>query len=286
MDKHSVMPILAGALMAVSLSACQGMMGGREASQTSSTAAGSAPAAAAATSAGQQALSTDLVRDVQRGLASRGYDVGPQDGIYGDSTEQALRHFQRDQRLTASGQIDGQTLAALGVVGGPGSNQRASAGPAGPRDYVPTSRRQGAMAVQPGGSRISMSSERVRSVQQTLADRGYDPGRVDGRWGAHTQQALRDFQRDQKLEANGRPDPRTLAALGVETGSPATQTGQLPEDNPSSGDLNQGNVRNPEQGGGLSPPTGSQAPGAVREPERSTVNPGGAPDTRLNPSPQ
>lgn len=267
MDKQRVMPILAGAVMAVSLTACQGMMGGRE-GQTSQTS--SAPSAAA-TSSGQQAISTDLVRDVQRGLASRGYEVGPQDGIYGDSTEQALRKFQRDQRLTASGQVDGQTLAALGVIGG-ASGQRATAGPAGSRDYVPTARRQGAMAPQAGSSRVGLDSDQVRNVQQTLADRGFDPGRVDGRWGPRTQQALRDFQRDQNLQASGRPDDRTLAALGFETGSPATQTGQLPEEVPQR-----------QQQEGLLPPTGSQAPGAAPETERSTINPGGAPDTRVNP---
>lgn len=275
MDKQRVMPILAGAVLAVSLTACQGMMGGRE-SQTSQ--AGSA-ASTSATSSGQQAMSADLVRDVQRGLASRGYDVGPQDGIYGDTTEQALRKFQRDQRLTASGQVDGQTLAALGVIGGT-SGQRATAAPTSSREYVPTSRRQGAMASPTSGTRIGLDRDQVRNVQQNLADRGFDPGRVDGRWGPRTQQALRDFQRNQNMQASGRPDDRTLAALGVETGSPATQTGQLPEDNPNAVDLNQRDVRNPQERQGLLPPTGSQAPGSERETERSTLNPGGAPDTR------
>lgn len=280
MDKVRVMPILAGAVMAVSLTACQGMMGGKESSQQTS----SAPAASSA--AGQQAMSSDLVRDVQRGLASRGYDVGPQDGIYGDSTEQALRKFQRDQRMNASGQVDAQTLAALGVVGGANAapaNQRASAGYAPSPAYTPTSRRQGAMATPPSGARLGLNQDQVRSVQQTLADRGYDPGRVDGRWGQRTQTALRNFQRDQNIQASGRPDQRTLAALGVEGGAPATQTGQLPEDNPSSVDQQQRDLRNPGRDRGLLPPTGSQAPGSERDPERAPINPGGAPDTRANP---
>lgn len=277
MDKQRVMPVLAGAALALTLAGCQGMMGER----SSSTQTSAAPAAASAAT-GQQAASSDLVRDVQRGLASRGYDVGPQDGIYGDSTQQALRRFQGDQRLSASGQIDSQTLAALGVIGGASAtNQRASsAGPAGGRDYVPTARRQGAMATPTSGSRVGLDRDQVRSVQQNLADRGYDPGRVDGYWGARTQGALRNFQRDQNLAANGRPDGQTLAALGIETGSPATQTGQLPENDPGTVDRDQSDVRNPAAEGGLLPPTGSQAPGAARETERSTVNPGGAPDTR------
>jgi peptidoglycan hydrolase-like protein with peptidoglycan-binding domain len=295
MDKPRLMAVVAGAVLTVSLSACQGMMGGRESHQQTS----SAPSASAGTAAAQQAASSDLVRDVQRSLATRGYDVGPQDGVYGSSTEQALRRFQQDQRLNASGQIDGQTLAALGVMGG--ANQRASAGTApgyssssgsSSREYVPTSRRQGAMATEPrASSRVSLAPDRVRDIQQNLADRGYNPGSVDGRWGSRTQTALRNFQRDQNMQASGRPDAQTLAALGVESGAPATQTGQLPADrnavppaeNPSSVDLYQRDVARPEQQQGLLPPTGSQAPGAARETERSTLNPGGAPDTRPTP---
>lgn len=291
MHKPRLMAVAAGAVLTVSLSACQGMMGGRETQQTSS-----APGASAASA--QQAASSDLVRDVQRGLATRGYDVGPQDGVYGSSTEQALRRFQQDQRLNASGQIDSQTLAALGVAGGSSQRASAAAPSSSSRDYVPTSRRQGAMATEPrASSRVALAPAKVRDVQQTLADRGYDPGRVDGRWGNRTQQALRNFQRDQSLQANGRPDAQTLAALGVETGSPATQTGQLPAErstapaasvpppaeNPADVDIQQRDVTHPEQQQGLLPPTGSQAPGAARETERSTLNPGGAPDTRPNP---
>lgn len=228
MLKPRVMPILAGAVVAVSLTACQGMMGGRDTAQTSQ--AGSAGAATSATSGGQQAMSSDLVRDVQRGLASRGYEVGPQDGIYGDSTEQALRRFQRDQKLTASGQVDSQTLAALGI---PSASLATPSRSTASRDYVPTSRRQGAMASPSGATRVGLNQDQVRGVQQNLADRGYDPGRVDGRWGPRTQQALASFQRDQNIQANGRPNPQTLAALGVESGSPSTQTGQLPAEPPA-----------------------------------------------------
>lgn len=267
MDKPRVMPILAGAVMAVSLTACQGMMGNKSdqpSSQTSST--------AATTSAGQQAMSTDLVRDVQRGLSSRGYDVGPQDGIYGDTTEQALRRFQRDQKLTASGQVDSQTLAALGIP----SNTLATTSRSGTasRDYVPTSKRQGAMATQSSTPRVGLNQDQVRGVQQNLADRGYDPGQVDGRWGPRTQQAVRDFQRDQNIQANGRPNPQTLAALGVETGSPATQTGQLPAETPPAAPPPQRELTNP-------PP----APPIQREPVPPAGNPGAVPAPQPNPNP-
>jgi peptidoglycan hydrolase-like protein with peptidoglycan-binding domain len=220
------MPILAGAVMALSLAACQGM-GGRD-SQTSSGQTNSGQTSSGQTSsgqttsqssrtaaAGQQALAPDMVRDIQRTLGAKGYDTGAVDGVYGAGTEQAVRKFQRDQKLSATGQLDTQTLAALGLTGAPQAGQR------GTTSYTPTTQRQGAMATQP-------SSDQVRSIQRNLADRGYNAGKVDGRLGPRTQQALRDFQRDQNLQASGRADPQTMAALGVESGSPATQTGQVP----------------------------------------------------------
>jgi peptidoglycan hydrolase-like protein with peptidoglycan-binding domain len=37
------------------------------------------------------------------------------DGIWGQQTEQALRNFQQSKHLPGNGQLDSQTLAALGV---------------------------------------------------------------------------------------------------------------------------------------------------------------------------
>lgn len=242
MDRLRVMPVLAGAVVAVSLTACQGMMGGKESGQQQTSQAN--PPATSAPSSGQQAMSSDLVRDVQRGLASRGYDTGPQDGVYGTSTENALRRFQRDQRLSASGQVDAQTLAALGI---PSNTLATASRGGGSGSYVPTSKRQGASAAPSGSaSRIGLSQTQVRDVQQNLASRGFDPGKVDGRWGPRTQQALRDFQQDQNLQANGRPTPQTLAALGVESGSPSTQTGQLPPEPPAPAEPPQRGLSAPE----------------------------------------
>jgi hypothetical protein len=62
---------------------------------------------------GQYGAST--VRDVQRALQSKGYDVGPVDGVMGPRTEAALQEFQQKQGLTPSGRIDQRTMSALEV---------------------------------------------------------------------------------------------------------------------------------------------------------------------------
>jgi Membrane-bound lytic murein transglycosylase B len=56
----------------------------------------------------------------------------------------------------------------------------------------------------------------VRQIQQTLNQRGHNAGQADGRIGPATRAALRAFQIEQDLPADGYPDPQTLAALGIE----------------------------------------------------------------------
>lgn len=57
------------------------------------------------------------VKQVQEKLSEQGYDVGPVDGIFGPKTQQALRKFQQDKGVQPTGQIDSQTMAALGIQG-------------------------------------------------------------------------------------------------------------------------------------------------------------------------
>lgn len=249
-------PILASAAIALSLAACQ-WMGGSGAGESQQTGSARYPSGTqpSGQSAGQpggasaqqaQAVSPDVVRNVQRTLSERGYDAGPADGIYGESTQQALRNFQRDQRLTSSGQLDSQTLAALGVAT---EGARAATGPA-QQGYQSTSRRGAMMEEQRQRQQAAaprLSSERVRELQRELASRGYDTGPVDGRWGRNTQQALSQFQQDQNLPASGRPDQRTMAALGVE--GAGTQTGEMPAEgtrSPQPGGTQEGEMRRQE----------------------------------------
>jgi hypothetical protein len=50
---------------------------------------------------------------VQRALARRGYYTGTIDGLYGPRTRSALMRFQRDYRLSVTGEVDETTLDAL-----------------------------------------------------------------------------------------------------------------------------------------------------------------------------
>jgi hypothetical protein len=73
------------------------------------------------------AVSERLVRDVQESLRAQDINAGPVDGIWGPRTSAAVREFQQTQGLDASGQLNAQTLGALGIAERSGSGASAGA---------------------------------------------------------------------------------------------------------------------------------------------------------------
>jgi murein L,D-transpeptidase YcbB/YkuD len=57
--------------------------------------------------------------------------------------------------------------------------------------------------------------DRYREIQQALADKGYFSGTPDGNWGPESTEALKRFQREQNLEADGKIGALSLMALGL-----------------------------------------------------------------------
>ena len=81
---------------------------------------GSSPPAADTSTSSMGAAATpssDEVRQVQQHLKDKGVEVGGVDGVMGPKTRAALKSFQQQQGLTASGELDSSTLTALGVQG-------------------------------------------------------------------------------------------------------------------------------------------------------------------------
>jgi peptidoglycan hydrolase-like protein with peptidoglycan-binding domain len=89
------------------------------------------PAAAQQPSQGQQTLDMDAVpnldqegiKKVQDALNKKGFDSGPVDGVVGPKTREAVRRFQDSYGIKATGQIDNQTLYALGQFALAGPNK-------------------------------------------------------------------------------------------------------------------------------------------------------------------
>ena len=64
-------------------------------------------------------------------------------------------------------------------------------------------------------SKYGSSGDEVRKIQQKLSDLGYYKGRVDGIYGTNTQSAVKSFQRNVGLTADGIAGSATLLYLGL-----------------------------------------------------------------------
>jgi peptidoglycan hydrolase-like protein with peptidoglycan-binding domain len=59
------------------------------------------------------------------------------------------------------------------------------------------------------------AAERYKEIQQSLADKGYFSGPVNGAWGSESVEALKRFQRDQNIGDDGKLGSLSLIALGL-----------------------------------------------------------------------
>jgi peptidoglycan hydrolase-like protein with peptidoglycan-binding domain len=58
---------------------------------------------------------SEQVKAIQQALKDQGHDPGDIDGIMGPKTQAALRDYQQKQGLKATGRLDAETSAKLGV---------------------------------------------------------------------------------------------------------------------------------------------------------------------------
>jgi peptidoglycan hydrolase-like protein with peptidoglycan-binding domain len=63
----------------------------------------------------------------------------------------------------------------------------------------------------------AVSPQMVQQVQQKLQQQGIYTGQIDGVWGPATQTAVRTYQQQHNLAANGQLDADTLASLNLGT---------------------------------------------------------------------
>jgi peptidoglycan hydrolase-like protein with peptidoglycan-binding domain len=85
--------------------------------------------------------------------------------------------------------------------------------------------------------------ERYREIQEALVAKGY-LGAAGGAWNQESTDALRRFQQDQNLKADGKLDALTLIALGL---GPRRDTSSLAKPEMPSPSLSNPTTRTPEQ---------------------------------------
>jgi peptidoglycan hydrolase-like protein with peptidoglycan-binding domain len=162
-----------------------------------------------------QSAPEQLVTAIQRELASRGYGTGgPADGKLDEATRKAIAAFEKDKGLPVTGTPTDALLRyiLLGETGfdGPSTGSVTKA----PDVAAPKS--------------PAKADATVKRVQQTLANLGYAPGPVDGTMGDETERALSAFQRDRKLNQNGRITPELLKEMALVTGQGGKSGGKRP----------------------------------------------------------
>lgn len=126
----------------------------------------------------------NLVKYLQFKLKILGYSVGSVDGIFGQNTASAVRAFQQANGLTPDGIVGRLTWYKL-------------------NNLTP----------QASTLRLGSFGEEVRYLQQKLYSKLYNVGTIDGIFGKQTQQAVKEFQAENGLIADGIVGKNTWAAI-------------------------------------------------------------------------
>ena len=131
------------------------------------------------------------VEDIQRRLLTLGYDLGPTgvDGVFLGETAKAVESFQRQHGLSEDGLVGDETWSALVDAGFKLGDRML---------YLRMPYFHGAD---------------VRALQQALSVLGFACGVVDGIFGAFSERAVREFQRNAGLHADGIAGPETARTI-------------------------------------------------------------------------
>jgi peptidoglycan hydrolase-like protein with peptidoglycan-binding domain len=190
--------------------------------------------------------SADIITDIQRELARRGFYDEAVDGRYGSKTEAAIRSFERAAGLKPSTEPNEALLRAITrsnakppkLAAGTTQALRPPAPvppqPATPAAGIPQSLRPPApVSPQPlrppapvpqpsarndATADANAASKRVLAVQRALADYGYGQIKPTGIVDGQTQAAIVKFERERKLPVTGQVTDRVAHELAAITG--------------------------------------------------------------------
>ena len=182
----------------------------------------------------------EAVRELQQALIDLGYLRGTADGIFGNNTENAVRKFQKNNRLTVDG-LAGETTRQLILSKARAKNASAASSPAPSAAESAPAGGTAASSGQESSSlfgnytsiRIGNKGDRVKTLQQSLITLGYLSGKADGVFGKQTQKAVKSFQRSMKLTSDGVAGKKTLIAIQSALASGSTSAAATPTPAPS-----------------------------------------------------
>jgi len=136
------------------------------------------------------------VADIQDALRALGYEVGRRSGRLTDETRAAIRSYESDHGLLASGQPSAELLQYM--------------------------RRSVETAPQ---APVAADANTIAGIQGELRLRGYPIPRVTGQMDSQTRQAIREYQQGQGVAVTGAPSAALLAELRAASGEPVPTAG-------------------------------------------------------------
>ena len=145
------------------------------------------------------------VKKLQRALEIAGVYDGSIDGSYGDMTEEAVKAFQKNSRLTADGVAGNATIKAL--------FDQEAAKPAGDDKKMDGIESLSDIGDAPATSEAGDSGTKVKKLQQALKLKGYYSGSIDGDYGEATQAAVKAFQKAKGMSQDGIAGKTTIYIL-------------------------------------------------------------------------
>ncbi len=134
------------------------------------------------------------VRDIQDRLAGLGYKCEPDErGTFETGTRDAVVLFQKDKGLDADGVVGPDTWRSLYEAG-----YRFG-------DRLLFLRRP------------MIRGEDVSELQSRISSLGFDPGKIDGIFGAATERAILEFQHNRALAEDGKVGPAVVTEINLVT---------------------------------------------------------------------
>jgi len=122
----------------------------------------------------QKGSTEPAVRDLQEALKALGCSPGPIDGVFGATTEAAVKAFQQARGITADGIVGKLTWINVDEAD------------------------QSEPVLKVGSTGLP-----VRRAQKRMSLVGYDVGGVDGRYGTATEAAVKKLQQQRGLAVDG-----------------------------------------------------------------------------------
>lgn len=132
------------------------------------------------------------VLKLQQRLQALGYYTSRLDGIYLSDDKAAVKAFQKVNGLTADGKAGYQTQSVL---------------------YSDSAIGNSTAVTESETLKLGSKGDAVSKLQTRLIERGYLKGKADGVFGKNTRTAVRNFQKANKLTADGVAGESTLNAL-------------------------------------------------------------------------